>query len=358
MRARWCLEGMRLGFILMLLLLGCHHEEPLPPVPPPPEDLSTWTLPELVQPPPVLEEHPRPVTPEKPNPAEQVLDFTPGTMYTLTVGMAAPLDVVLGQGEQVRNIVGGERTPTETNQTARWEVKEGADGLQETLRQHLFFSPIAPGLRTGFIVTTTHRTYYLTCKSVTTSPVRVVRWRYPLEGAKPKAPPEPGLLPDPAQPKHYHVGYELVGSKPSWQPRQVVDDGQKTYIIYPEVTLFESVPMLRLVGPHGPQLVNARQFLNVVIVDQLVPRAELRVGRGEHAEVVTITRGAMRTIACPGDEACPVWPQAAQKLAQRSPPVQPPWVTQAVKESPRPSPPPPGPAAQKPTPHLEEGAQP
>jgi hypothetical protein len=149
-----------------------------------------------------------------------------------------------------------------------------------------------------------------------------------------------------------------VGSKPSWQPRQVVDDGQKTYIIYPEVTLFESVPMLRLVGPHGPQLVNARQFLNVVIVDQLVPRAELRVGRGEHAEVVTITRGAMRTIACPGDEACPVWPQAAQKLAQRSPPVQPPWVTQAVKESPRPSPPPPGPAAQKPTPHLEEGAQP
>src|SRR5919108_4161434 len=102
-----------------------------------------------------------------------------------------------------------------------------------------------------------------------------------------------------------------------WQPRQVVDDGKKTYIIYPEVTLFETVPMLRLVGPNGPQLVNARQFLNVVIVDQLVPRAELRVGLGEHTEVVTITRGALRTIACPGDEACPVWPQAAQHLAQK-----------------------------------------
>jgi type IV secretory pathway VirB9-like protein len=97
----------------------------------------------------------------------------------------------------------------------------------------------------------------------------------------------------------------------------VVDDGKKTYIIYPEVTLFETVPMLRLMGPHGPQLVNTRQFLNVVIVDQLVPRAELRVGLGEHAETVTITRGALKTIACPGDPGCPVWPQAAQGLARK-----------------------------------------
>src|SRR5262249_44758166 len=164
----------------------------------------------------------------------------------------------------------------------------------------------------------------------------------------------------PHEPRHYHVGYELVGSKPppDWQPRQIVDDGQKTYIIYPEVTLFATVPLVRLVGPNGPQLVNARQYLNVVIVDQLVPRAELRVGLGEHAEVIRITRGALRTIACPGDAACPVWPQAAQTLAQRAPPVQPPRATPAVKESPRPSPPPPGPAAQTPPPPLEEGAQP
>jgi type IV secretion system protein VirB9 len=99
----------------------------------------------------------------------------------------------------------------------------------------------------------------------------------------------------------------------------VVDDGKKLYLIYPEVVLFESVPLLRLVGPNGPQLLNARQYLNVVIVDQLVGRAELRVGLGERAETVTITRGALRTITCPGDEACPVWPQAATALAGRQP---------------------------------------
>ena len=156
--------------------------------------------------------------------------------------------------------------------------------------------------------------------------------------AAPKAPKEPPLLPDPGQQKYYHVGYELTGTKPTWNPRYVVDDGKKTYIVYPEVTLFETVPMLRLVGPNGPQLVHARQYLNVVIVDQLVPRAELRVGIGEKAEVVTITRGAMRTIVCPGDEACPIWPHAAQVLADRGADVAPqPPRTHAVSPTPSPA---------------------
>jgi len=38
---------------------------------------------------------------------------------------------------------------------------------------------------------------------------------------------------------------------------------------------------------------------------------------GEHAETVTITRGELKTIACPGDQSCPVWPQAAQTLARK-----------------------------------------
>ncbi len=154
------------------------------------------------------------------------------------------------------------------------------------------------------------------------SKVRVVRWRYPgAEHAAPVAPKAPGLLPDPHEPARYHVGYQLTTSQPqpSWLPRHIVDDGKKTYIVYPEVTLFERVPLLRLSGPNGPQLVNARQFLNVVIVDHLLARAELRVGIGETAETVTITRGALRTITCPGEEACPQWPQAAQALARRHP---------------------------------------
>jgi P-type conjugative transfer protein TrbG len=307
-----------MALVLAFVVVGCTQEAPLPPVPPAPEDLSTWSVPQLVQPP-AEDPPPAPVEPEKPTPAEKILAFAPGATFAVTVPVNWPLDIVLERGEQVRNIVGGDRAPVSDGQTARWEVKEGADGQGETLRHHVFLTASAPGLTTGLILTTTKRTYYLTCKSVQKSPVRVIRWQYPQEALTPLKAKEPGVLPDPQEPRQYHVGYELAASTPPphWQPRQVVDDGKKTYILYPEVTLFETVPMLRLIGPNGPQLVNARQFLNVVIVDQLVARGELRVGIGEHAETVTISRGALKTIACPGDAACPVWPHAAQILAKK-----------------------------------------
>jgi P-type conjugative transfer protein TrbG len=303
------------------LLVACAHEPPPPPMPAPPEDLSTWSVPELVQPPADAASASAEPAGEKPTPAEQVYTYTPGATFAVRVPTQTPLDLLLERGEQVRNIVGGDRAPTDSQQTARWEVKEGADGQGESMRPHVFLTAATPNLTTGVIITTTKRTYYLTCTSVQKSPIRVVRWQYPKEEAtRPLKAKEPGLLPDPQEPRHYHVGYALVGAKPppAWQPRQVVDDGTKTFIIYPEVTLFETVPMLRLIGPNGPQLVNARQFLNVVIVDQLVARGELRVGIGEHAETVTITRGALKTIACPGDPSCPVWPQAAQTLAKKA----------------------------------------
>ena len=366
---------MRLAILALLLLvaLGCSHEQPLPPVPPPPEDLSSWSLPELVQAPEPEAEAPKPPKEPQPTPAEKIFDFAPGQTFDLTVSVNAPLDIVMGAHEEIRNIIGGDRSPVEANQTTRWEVKEGAAGLGETFRHHLFLSASAPNLTTGLIITTTLYTYYLNCKSVAKSPIRTVRWRYPVEIADVKpVVKEPGLLPDPSHPKQYHVGYEIknTGHLPDWQPRYVLDDGKKTYIIYPEYVLFETVPMIRLVGPNGPQLVNSRQFLNVVIVDQLVPRAELRVGIGEHAETVTISRGALHTIACPGDEAgqCPVWPQAAQVLAQRHPPVQPPVKVegetpptlarppQRPVAPPPPPPPPPPHAAVAPPP--AEGVQP
>src|SRR6266568_2023575 len=103
------------GLVIALgvVLLGCAHEEPPPPpVPPPPEDLSTWTVPELVQPlkpePPALSGAP---VDAKPTAAEKVYPYAPGTPYQVQVPVGWPLDVVLEHGEQVRNIVGGDRSP-------------------------------------------------------------------------------------------------------------------------------------------------------------------------------------------------------------------------------------------------------
>src|SRR5437773_11257510 len=94
---------------LLLLSLGCAaKEEPLPPVPAPPEDLSTWSVPELVQPPPPETPVAQAPPQEKTTPAEQVLAFAPGMTFALTVSVGAPLDIVLQRGEQVRNIIAGD----------------------------------------------------------------------------------------------------------------------------------------------------------------------------------------------------------------------------------------------------------
>jgi type IV secretory pathway VirB9-like protein len=318
--------------LLCALWTGCaHKEEGLPPLPPMPEDLSTWTVPELVQPP-----RPDP-TATKVRPAtkeEQLVEFKEGVSTTVLVPTNAPLDILLQPGEEVRDIAGGDAgaqapsAPTEGSVPAplpqiRWEKQEGKHGSGETLQHHVYLHAKAPGLTMGVIITTTKRVYYLMCKSVKASQVRVVRWKYPEEVVPVALSKEPGLLPNPHDKKLWHLGYTVTSSRPQapdWMPRGVFDDGKKMYLVYPEIVLRQTVPVVRMIGPNGPQLVNARQFLSVVIVDQLAPRLELRVGIGEAADVVTIARGALRTIECPESPECPVFPHAAQVLAERGQP--------------------------------------
>jgi type IV secretory pathway VirB9-like protein len=151
------------------------------------------------------------------------------------------------------------------------------------------------------------------------SPIRAIRWKYADAPQEQPRPVEPSLLPHPDTPRQYHVGYQVATSQPApqWVPRHIVDDGTKLYIVYPEITLFKSVPLVRKIGPNGPQPVNSRQFLNTVILDELPARVELRVGTGTYAETATITQGQLRTISCPGDPECPVWPAAATHISAR-----------------------------------------
>src|SRR5262245_58763887 len=88
---------------LALWLVRCTQEAPPPPpVPPAPEDLSTWSVPDLVQAPVhrPLPTMPKPVE-RKPTPAEKVYDFVIGGTYQVPVMMGFPLDVLLEPGEEI-----------------------------------------------------------------------------------------------------------------------------------------------------------------------------------------------------------------------------------------------------------------
>jgi len=279
-----------------------------------PEDLSTWRMPErvMIEPEPSVRDDAQAVQPERrASSSELVYHYTPGREYVVLVPLGWPMDIQLQPGEILHTIVGGDRAPLQEGDAPLWEVKEGLSNTEGTPIVHVLITPSHIKKRIGLVITTTRRSYHLTCVSVSRTLHRMVRWTYdPPQDAQKRA-VRPTIFPDPAHSKRYHIGYDIAGEQNTgdWMPTQVVDDGRSTYIIFPFTMLYQAAPLLRLIGPSGPQMVNSRQVSNVYIVDQLISRAELRVGAGEHAQIATITRGNLETIQCPGHDLCPHFPQ-------------------------------------------------
>jgi hypothetical protein len=107
---------------------------------------------------------------------------------------------------------------------------------------------------------------------------------------------------------HHHACLE-------WTPRQIVDDGRKTSVGFPVNLAVMPAPMVCSVGPHGGELVDTRQVESVMVLDYFFKVAELPIGTGKTAETARMVRQPPRTMACPGDPACPVWPQARARGA-------------------------------------------
>jgi type IV secretion system protein TrbG len=304
---------------LALCLIGCASTPEMVKAPPVAEDLVGWSVPTAVAEDPVVPEAPV-GSPVASSSKERVLAYQPGESYKVDVGVGVPMDIVLQPGEEIHNIVGGDRAPSEgQDNTPRWEVQQGYSGVGKTGQPHVFLAASRPGLTTALVITTTKRTYYLDCRSVSKTTARWVRWHYEEEPWIAK-PPKPRLLPDPMVPQRYHVGYTIQTSQPTpiWTVRQVLDTGEKTYLIFPPTVGTIEAPLVRVVGPNGPELLNSRMVGSVLVLDRIINRLELRLGTGEPSEVVTVQRELPITIDCPGDDRCPVWPHGP--TAQREVP--------------------------------------
>jgi type IV secretory pathway VirB9-like protein len=297
----------RLWPLTCIFLVSCVASTPPVVQSPMPDDIG-WSAPVVESPEPslpIMERRER-----KASPYEKVLAFEEGHADKVDVAVNYPLDVMLQTGEKVDQIVSGDRRPFDPgDETPPWEVKEGVSRVP--MRPHLIVTVTKPGLSMGIVVTTNRREYLLDVRSVASTKVRTVRWDYGPEPVKDDT--KPRLLPDPSQPQQYHTGYTIDTSdpRPVWTPRHTVDDGRKTYLLFPPNLAAMETPMIRLIGSNGYELVNARLVGSVMVIDHLFPVAELRVGNRPTADVVRITRGKPQRIACPGDPACPLWPDVA-----------------------------------------------
>ena len=195
----------------------------------------------------------------------------------------------------------------------RWEITPvlSGSGLDET--PLLIVKPIEAGLETDLIVSTDRRTYVFRLVSDPTRYVSRLAFQYPGEDAakwaafqarQDAAKRDAEAVAEQAHEKDKRAGvvplaenaldnlysdYKLSGDA-AYRPQQVFDDGQHTYLIYPNDGRFRELPTLLIQVNGKSELVNFRVDGSRYIVDRLFDKAILVVGVGKKQTRVTITR--------------------------------------------------------------------
>lgn len=199
----------------------------------------------------------------------------------------------------------------------RWEITPvmSGSGLDQT--PLLVVKPIEPGLETDLIIPTDRRTYVVRLISDPTRFVSRLAFQYPADDRAKwatfqaqqdaatrdaEAVAEQQRAQDQAKDKqagvlpmaenaldNLYFDYKLSGD-PAYRPERVLDDGQHTYLIYPNDGRFRELPTLLMLVNGKTELVNFRVDGKRYIVDRLFDKAILVVGVGKKQTRVTITR--------------------------------------------------------------------
>jgi type IV secretion system protein VirB9 len=241
---------------------------------------------------------------------------TPGAdgrvLYTFGEGMpvivCAPLRVCTLELEAGEHL----QSPPQIGDGRRWEVTPVSSGSGLNQTALLIIKPIEAGLDTDLVVPTDRRTYVVRLVSDATRYISTVAFRYPADDrvkwtafqaqqdaaardaeaaqeAKCKAKPDSRTAMAPNALDHLYFDYKLDGDG-AMRPQRVLDDGQHTYIFYPNDGRFREVPTLMIYSNGKTEMVNFRVDGNRYVVDRLFDKGVLILGVGKKQKKVTITR--------------------------------------------------------------------
>jgi type IV secretion system protein VirB9 len=165
--------------------------------------------------------------------------------------------------------------------------------------------PKQAGLDTNLLVTTDRRAYYLRLISKPEDYLARIAFAYPeSESAKWKAQlaeqerrrreASEAKVASVDSLEHLYFDYRIQGGDENMRPVRVVDDGKKTFIQMTPNAANREAPVLVILGPDGPEMVNYRVKGDMYIVDRLFERGALILGVGKKARRTEIIRGTYR----------------------------------------------------------------
>ena len=227
--------------------------------------------------------------------AVAMYDFVPGQVYHVYTSPDFVTTIALRPGEKLISKIAGD--------TTRWTIGDTTTGDDTAPSTLVVLKPVRAGLHTNIVLATNQRVYFLDVESRPGNQYQnAISWNYPQEELTSML-AKVGHINQQAREteltgvniEDLNYAYDIStesGSTPDWMPKEVFDDGKKTYINFPESIGTTEAPPLFIRGGDGEaDLVNYRVKGHFYIVDRLFDHAELRVGKDPQT-IVVITRKA------------------------------------------------------------------
>jgi type IV secretion system protein VirB9 len=227
--------------------------------------------------------------------AVAMYDFVPGQVYHVYTSPDFVTTIALRPGEKLISKIAGD--------TTRWTIGDTTTGDDSAPSTLVVLKPVRAGLHTNIVLATNQRVYFLDVESRPGNQYQnAISWNYPQEELTSML-AKVGHINQQAREteltgvniEDLNYAYDIStesGSTPDWMPKEVFDDGKKTYINFPEsIGTTEAPPLFIRNGDGEADLVNYRVKGHFYIVDRLFDHAELRVGKDPQT-IVVITRKA------------------------------------------------------------------
>lgn len=227
-------------------------------------------------------------------------------LYTYGSGLptvvCAPLRVCVVELEAGERVVG----EPHIGDAVRWIIAPAGAGQGAGVTPMIVLKPKQPGLDTNLLVTTDRRAYYLRLISKPEEYLARVAFAYPddevrrwqvhlaQEEQRRKAERDAVQVSPVESIESLYFDYRIESADPHIRPVRVVDDGKKTFIQMTPDAAHREAPVLVVIGPDGPEMVNYRVKGDMYIVDRLFERGALLLGVGKKGQRTEIIRGTYR----------------------------------------------------------------
>jgi len=227
-------------------------------------------------------------------------------LYTYGAGLptvvCAPLRVCVVELEAGEKLIG----EPHIGDAVRWIIAPAGAGQSGAVTPMIVLKPKQAGLDTNLLLTTDRRAYYLRLISKPEEYLARVAFAYPedetrkwqvhlaREEQRRQAEQEAAQVSPVESLENLYFDYRIDGTEPNIRPVRVVDDGKKTFIQMTPNAAHREAPVLVVIGPDGPEMVNYRVKGDMYLVDRLFERGALILGVGKKAHRVEIIRGTYR----------------------------------------------------------------